>query len=101
MVWTVFDARLQLRQVGAEEARQVKCLYKHWPWQLIYTRRTVLPMLVSDPDLTSLLPLPGDDVSGTSCSDRCPPLPWSDKAALLTLTLPLEWVGYSRVFWVR
>ena len=59
----------------------------------------MLPMLVSDPDLTSLLlpPLPpwDDDVSGTSCSERCPPpLPWSDRAALLTRTLPLEWVGW-------
>ena len=56
-------------------------------------------MLVNDPDLTSLLPPPGEG-SGTSCRDLCPLLPWSDRAALLTLTLPLKLVGYSSLVWV-
>ena len=56
-------------------------------------------MLVSDPDLTSLLP-PPEEGSGTSCRDLCPLLPWSDRAALFTLTLPLKFVGYSSLIWV-
>ena len=56
-------------------------------------------MLVSDPDLTSLLPPPGEG-SGTSCRDLCPLLPWSDRAALLTLTLPLKQVGYYHLILV-
>ena len=53
-------------------------------------RRTVLPMLVSDPVLTSLF-LWGDseaDENGPSCSDLCP-LP-SDRAALLIRPLLLK-----------
>ena len=53
-------------------------------------------MLVSDPDLTSLLP-PPEEGSGTSCRDLCPLLPWSDRAALFTLTLPLKLVLGTQV----
>ena len=60
-------------------------------------------MLVSDPDLTSLFlppPPPPEEGSGTSCRDLYPLLPWSDRAALLTLALPLELFGYSSLVWV-